>query len=303
MVDRLAAKSIEVKRRPVPDKGAAPSLEASGFSVPELPVSVNLDELDVESVTFGEGVFGLASELAVKGNLVIDSGEFGTALEITRLDGPGGELGLKASFSGETQILDLDLSLFEPEDGVVANLLNFHGKPAVSLGLKGSGPVSKLNLALTVDAGEKRVLTGQARFAGEGDERRFDIGAAGPVGELVRPDLRDLFGNRSELSVTGKTLSGGGLDIERFSLESGALELSGTVVTAADGFPLEIAVDGKVQSADGSSVVLPVPGGDTSVGRAILDFSFGGGGVATWSGKFSAENFASARPDCQRVRT
>ncbi len=293
VVDKLAAKSIEVSRRPLSEEGAAPSPEASSFSVPELPVSVDLDELTVEKMTFGEGVFGLASELALKGNLAIDTGKLDTGLEISRLDGPGGQLDLQASFSGEPDTLDVDLSLFEPEDGVVANLLNLHGKPAVSLGLKGSGPTSDLKMALTIDADEKRVLTGQARFSGSGQDQRFDIGLAGPLGELVRPDLRDLFGNRSELTVTGKAREGGGLDVERFALNSGALELAGSLQTANDGFPLEIAVEGGIQSKTGSAVVLPLPGGNTKVGKADIDFRFGGKGVTTWSGKFLASDFAT----------
>lgn len=294
VVDKLAAKSIEVSRQPLPEEGAAPSPEASGFTLPELPVSVNLGELAIESVTFGEGVFGLASELAVKGEAELDTGKLDTALEITRLDGPGGELDLKAAYSGETGVLDLDLTLFEPEDGVIANLANFHERPSISLGLKGSGPVDGLRLALTLDAAEQRVLTGQARFAGSDEGRRFDIGAAGPVGKLVEPALRDLFGERSELILSGVARDSGETDIERLSIASGALTIDGSVKTAADGFPLEISLDGTIQSATGAPVVLPLPGGETQIGRATLEFNFGGGGVTTWSGNIATTDFATA---------
>lgn len=294
VVDKLAAKSIEISRRPLPDEASAPSPEASGLSLPELPVSVNLGELAINSVTFGEDVFGLASELEVKGSVALDTGTLDTSLEIVRLDGPGGKLDLKAAYADETRVLDLDVSLSEPADGVVANLLNLHDRPSVSLGLKGSGPVDDLRLALTLDADEARVLTGQARFAGSDEGRRFDVGAAGPLGELVKPELRDLFGNRSELIVSGVVRDSGETDIERLSVLSGALELNGSAKTAADGFPLEIVLDGSVQSASGSPVVLPVPGGDTKVGTAQLEFRFGGGGVTTWSGRVVTTEFETA---------
>lgn len=291
VVDKLAAKSIEISRQPLPEEGSVPSPEASAFSLPELPVSVNLGELTIKSVTFGEGVFGLASELSVNGKAELDTGKLDTELEITRIDGPGGQLDLRAAYSGETNILDLDLTLFEPEDGVIANLANFHERPSVSLGLKGSGPVDELRLVLTLDADEQRVLTGQARFAGSDEARRFDIGAAGPLGDLVEPALRDLFGDRSELIVTGVARDNGETDLERFSITSGALEINGSATTAADGFPLEVTLDGTIQSATGSPVVLPLPGGETKIGRAELEFRFGGGGVTTWSGNIRTTNF------------
>ena len=294
VIDKLTAESIKVSRKPLPYKGAPPAPGISTIPVPELPVSVNLNELAVDHVTFGEDVFGLASELSVAGHIAIDAGQLRTGLEITRLDGPGGRLDLNASYSGETNVLDLDLALFEPEDGVVANLLNLHDTPAVNLNLKGSGEVSDLKLALTLNADEVRMLTGQARFAGFGADFRFDIDAAGPVGQLVRPDLRDLFGARSELVVTGKSGIDGGLDIERFTLSGGALRFSGSLRTAPNGFPLEIAADGTIRSPAGAPVVLPLPGVDTRFDRASINFRFGVGGAATWSGRLIAGGFSTA---------
>lgn len=291
-VDRLAAANISMTRRPLPDEGAVPSPEASGFSVPDLPVSVRLDELAIERVAFGEEVFGLRSELSVAGNLSIDSGSFSTDLDIERLDGPGGSLDLVASFDGGEEVLDVDLKLAEPENGVLANLLNIHQRPAIGLALAGSGPVNDLALTLALDADGRRVLDGEARIAGtEGAGKRFDIAAEGPIGELVDPLLRDLFGQRSTLAVIGETRDAGGLEIERLSIESGALTLSGSAATAADGFPTAIALAGTIRSEDGRPVVLPVPGGTTRVAAADLDLSFGAG--AEWRGTVRIDGFAT----------
>ncbi len=93
-------------------------------------------------VTFGEGVFGLASEISVTGRLQLAEGSLDTALNVTRLDGPGGQLGLTANYANATQNLNLDFTLSEPADGIVANLLAIEGRPPVALALKGSGPLS-----------------------------------------------------------------------------------------------------------------------------------------------------------------
>ena len=55
--------------------------------------------------------FGLASEIAVKGRLQLAEGSLDTALDVTRLDGPGGKLALTATYANSTQNLNLDFSL------------------------------------------------------------------------------------------------------------------------------------------------------------------------------------------------
>ncbi len=50
-VQSLTAERIDVIRKPLPDKGL-PSPESSSFSLPELPISINLEQLDVARATF-----------------------------------------------------------------------------------------------------------------------------------------------------------------------------------------------------------------------------------------------------------
>src|SRR5690606_9288908 len=114
-IDRLAAARIEMSRRPLPEEGAAPTPEASGLSVPDLPVSVELDELAVDRIVFGQDAFGLASERTLSGNLRIDSGAFAVELDGERLDGPGGTLKLDASLEEQENRLSVNFALNEPE--------------------------------------------------------------------------------------------------------------------------------------------------------------------------------------------
>ncbi len=52
---------------------------------------------------------------------------------------PAARLALTATYANATQVLDLDLSLTEPADGIVANLLGIEGRPPVALTLTGAG--------------------------------------------------------------------------------------------------------------------------------------------------------------------
>ncbi len=293
-VDRLAAGRIEMSRRPLPAEGAAPSPEASGFSLPDLPVSVALDELDIDRIVFAEAAFGLASELTLSGSLHLDEGTFAAELDGERLDGPGGTLDLTAAYNEADNMLEVDFQLDEPENGVIANLLNLYGRPAVALNLTGSGPVEDFELRLGLDADAQRVLSGTARLEGAGGANHFTIAAEGPIGELVVPSLRDLFGENSRLALEGARREGGGLTVSRFEIESGALALNGSAQTSPDGFPTRIELQGRIASADGEQVILPVPGGATALRNASLHLDFGGGEVGSWTGGIQMEGFSTA---------
>src|SRR5690606_3353708 len=74
-VNSLKAESIEYLRNAVPAEGVdLPPPEASSFSVPEFPVAIDLGELSVPKVTFGESVFGLGSEISLAGKLKLEGG-------------------------------------------------------------------------------------------------------------------------------------------------------------------------------------------------------------------------------------
>ena len=87
-------------------------------------------------------------------------GELQPRLDVTRLDGPGGKLAVKAAFSNATRQLDLDVGLQEPAGGVVATLLNIEGKPAIDLRVQGSGPLDQVDVNFSLDAGGGRIAEG-----------------------------------------------------------------------------------------------------------------------------------------------
>ena len=86
---------------------ARPEAEAGPFSLPQLPVSVEVRNVQVDRFAFGEPVFGQAADIALSGAVTLADGVLDSRLDVRRLDGPGGTLGLKAAFSNATRVLDL----------------------------------------------------------------------------------------------------------------------------------------------------------------------------------------------------
>ena len=90
-VAELSAADILLPRLPEPpDTADPPTPEAPGFSLPELPVSIAIDQIAATRVEIGEEVFGVEANVSVDGSLSLDGGEGAASLALTKLDAPGG---------------------------------------------------------------------------------------------------------------------------------------------------------------------------------------------------------------------
>ncbi|MGE0281127.1 MAG: translocation/assembly module TamB domain-containing protein, partial [Rhizobiaceae bacterium] len=299
-IDTLAADQIDVIRKPLPEEGLPPA-ESSSFQLPELPLSVTLDQFDVPRITFGEGLFGLKSEIGVTGRLSLISGSLDTALNVRRLDGPGGDLALAATYANASRELKLDLTLNEPANGMVANLLSVDGRPPMALALKGAGPLDALNLNLTLDADQQRVLTGTTMLRRQADGLGFTANLEGPISRLIAPQFRDFFGPNTTLTASGATKDAGGFTLDSLDLASNALTLKASAATTPDGFLSKLALDAQIADANAQKVLLPVAGGETYVDRAGLKLSFGENQSEDWSGNINVTNLATATFGAQAV--
>lgn len=300
-IQTLGAERIEISRRPLPDE-SLPSPEAQPFRLPELPLSIDLRNLDIDRIVFGEPVFGLASELSASGRLSLAGGALDTELNLERLDGPGGSLRLAAAYANATENLDLDLSLTEPENGVVANVLNIEGKPPVSLALTGSGPLGDLGITLALDADGERVLTGAARLdRGEGG-LAVASELQGPISRLIAPAYRGFFGDDTSLRLGGVAKNAGGFRLDTLTLRSGAMSLDAQGETAADGFLQRLRLDADVADPAGGRVVLPVPGGETTMGQGRLNIVFGETQDERWTGSLALSQLSSSDFSAGNVR-
>ena len=291
-IDTLAAERIEVVRRPVPDE-SLPSPEATGFSIPELPIAVNLDALEVPRVSFGEEVFGLGSEILVAGRIRLEGGSLDTALTIDRLDGPAGHFELAATYANESQQLDLDLNLTEAEDGIVANLLSIEGRPPVALAVRGSGPLSDLDVTLELDADGNRVLAGATRLRRVDGGLGYTVDLDGRVASLIPAQFRAFFGEQTTIDSAGVVRDGGGVLVESLTLDSAALTLRAAAETAPDGFLRRLSLDAALDDGSPAPIVLPVPGGDTTLRSGALRLSFGESADDRWSGNLTIADLST----------
>jgi len=292
----LTAGSIDYMRQPVETAGGAapPSPEAGGLDIPDFPVAIILDQLSVPSVTFGENVFGLGSEISIGGRFTLDDGSLDADLDITRLDGPGGTLSTNIAYAGENQTIDLGLTLTEPPDGIIANLLNIEGRPEIALTINGSGPIANLRSELTLDAGGQRALSGLATINQVTEGFMVDANLGGPIAELVAAPYRPFFGAQTTLRAQALLRDGGGLTISGIDLSGGQLALQGSAETTPDNFLRRLELTAQIADPQGGAVTLPVAGNATRVQNAAFTVSFGAEGSENWSARADVTGFETA---------
>jgi translocation and assembly module TamB len=302
-ISELAAGEILLPRLPESEEEGptVPSPEAQGFSLPELPVAVEIDSLDVAQMELGEPLFGEEAVISLSGEVALADGEGAADIRAERIDGSEGVISLAASFDNESEDLNIALDVREGEDGIVANLIDLPGRPSLELVVDGEGPLSDFSaeIALATDGAERLAGTVQLGRADEG--RTFAVDLGGDIAPVFVPEYREFFGPEVGLVAAGSTLSGGGVRIDTLRLNADALSLEGQAAIGSDGLPDRIALAGQIASGEGAPVLLPLPGPPTRVGEVALDAQFDANEGEDWQLDLVATDIAREGFDAARV--
>jgi translocation and assembly module TamB len=289
-VRELTIGEIHHFRPALPPEATGPRLadaEARPFALPELPLALRVEALEVGALRFGEAVLGEAAELTAQGYLTLEGGDLDTDLRVTRTDGPGGEFRVAAAFSNETRILDLDIALSEPPGGLVATALGIEGRPAIDLALQGAGPLEDLDVAFSLDADATRLASGEVALREAQEGLAFTADFEGALAPLVPADYRDFFAGESRVRLAGINLDPGGLRLDEITVAGEALTLAGSLELGPDNFLTGLELEGTIGDPRDPPLTLPVPGGQTRLHSGILFVSYGEGN--RWEGRFDLD--------------
>ncbi|KUJ80916.1 hypothetical protein AVO45_04910 [Ruegeria marisrubri] len=305
-VNALAAEEILIARTPgkTTAEEPLPSAETQPFQLPELPVAIEIGEIRVDHLVLDEPVIGLAADLGVNGALVLADGTLDTNLGVTRLDRPGDTIGMTARFQNESSQIELDLQVNEQAGGLISTALRIPDQPSLQVTAKGEGPVTDFTADISVSTDKTERIAGQVRLreaslAGGSEEAKgiaFTGDVSGDVTPFLAADLDAFFGTETRLFVDGRTGPDGLIVVSDADITSDALKLEGEVRLAA-GTLEKAALQARVTPPAGESVVLPVAGGQTSVGAAQVSGLFDQATGNTWDVSVTADDYRS--PDIQ----
>ncbi|WP_090209511.1 translocation/assembly module TamB domain-containing protein [Yoonia litorea] len=263
-VEQLRAEQITVARAPI-GEDTGPSPEAQPFSLPELPVSVNLDTLQIDNITLAPVFLGEEVSFSLTGEAELAGGEGAANITATRLGEKRGVFEIAGAYANETRELDLLLRLDEGPDGIAARLIDLPGRPAVRLEVAGDAPLSDFTatLALATD-GEDR-LSGTFATVEQDSGQRITVDLGGDVSPLFAPAYRGFFGDDASLQAEVIRGADGSVDIPLLALDAGRLTLDGTLAIDESGWPSLINLTGGITPLGDQPVLLPLSGAETFV--------------------------------------
>ena len=300
-IEALSADRIEIARAPVAVNDG-PQAATSDFSLPELPVSIDIGAISADRVVLGEPLLGVAAELKLEGHGQLEAGAGDAAFTLERIDGKTGRFAVSAGYANDTRVLTLDLDLNEGQDGIVALLTGLPGGAPLSFALTGTGPIDDYaaDLALATDGAERiggKVTLSRADPAAA---LNFTANLAGDPTALLAPDTRAFFGNDIRLAIEGRREAEGRLDLQVLEIAAEALKLDGSAVIGPGGWPERVRLSGQIIAPDGGPVRLPLGGDPTWVDRVGLTFGFDAAKGDDWRTDITLDGLS--RPDLQLAR-
>lgn len=274
-IAEMSAAEIDIQRKPDVAGGA----EDKGFALPDLPVALSIDALDVGKVRLGQAILGEALVFSAAGKASLAAGAGTAEFRAARMEsGVSGEFSVTASYSNTTRVAALDFLAAEGAGGIVADLVGLPGRPSVTLAMHGSGRIDAfaLDLALSTDGAPR--LAGRIGFGAAGGDltqgQKIDLALRGDVRPLFQPDYRAFFGADAQVLLDGRRFADGRVLLDGLELTSQALRLAGSGAIGADGRPERIALTAQLGDEAAPAVALPVPGPPTLVRTADLSVAF-----------------------------
>lgn len=287
-IDNLQAGQINFIRKPLP-VDSSPTPEASGFSLPELPVDIEIKNVSSDDIRLGQEVIGLEATLAFQAAFTLNGDGLNASMSAIRRDGPGGEINLALRYRRETSEFFIDTTVNEPQGGVIANALDFEGAPALAARLSGEGVLDNLTVTLGVDVGSARLIDGQVQLADHADGRSLELALRGQIAALLPEAYRPFFEGESAITAQGVLRESGGMRLEQLAVTTAEMQINGSLDTADDGFPRRANLKIAIARANGTPVTLPF--GDTiAIAAATLNLSYGESQNGRYILEFTAQN-------------
>lgn len=203
-INEIMLKNLEILREPqLPPS----SEETAEGGIPSLPFDVALQALDIDRIRLDEALAGKEAifRLGLSLNAATEEA-VRSKLDLQQLEGGQAVMTGLVEFHPANETLDVDITFFEPENGLVAKTLELPGAPAVELSILGEGALSSWQGQVLANAGDLLsadliVSTAVEEVAGN---RKIKVELQGDsrFTALLPPEIRPLFEPKLNIEST-----------------------------------------------------------------------------------------------------
>ncbi len=157
----------------------------------------------------------------------------------------------------------------------MSQIVKIEGDPDLALTVRGEGPISDVTVAVALDADGARVAGGDVTLLETDEGQSFDVDLSGGFAPLVPSPYRGFFAGDTAVRATGVSKTEGGVRLDTLAVTGAELTLDGRLETGAGNGLQSLRLTGALGDPSGPPVLLPVPGGDTTLNAATLYVNFG----------------------------
>ena len=295
-VEKLSADRIELVRLPATSQSAAalPSAEATPFSLPELPVSIDIKALAADEIILTEALLGEPVTARFQGALKLIDGAGSADFTLERTDNKTGRFVVDASYENVSRQLGLFLLAQEGQNGIAARMLSLPDRPSLRLEIAGDAPLDDFvaQVALATDGTDRVTGTVQLSTPSGSIDQAFKIDLNGDLRPMLADQYDPFFGARTVLRLEGTSFGLGGLRLSNLIIAADQLVLRGSARFDAQGWPEAIDLRGRLGTGTTDRVLLPIGGTPTEVSGMSLNVTYDADDGDAWTGAFDITSLA-----------
>ncbi|MBA3519700.1 MAG: translocation/assembly module TamB domain-containing protein, partial [Rhizobiales bacterium] len=283
-IGSITAERVRVLRRPAGANAAADE-GSSG-----LLVSIKVDAFRLPEVTVTAGIAGGEARLSAEGSAKVAGEAIAARLSLLRQDRPG-TLAADFRLQPAENLLTANLQFAEPQDGLVAELLQLRNRPAVSVTVAGAGPLTAWQAQVEMQANGALVLAGAAAVSRADAGYRITADLGGALGGVAPEAYAALLSGTSSLAFDMVRLDDGGVQVQSASLRSDGIDLSASGALTPDFVPAS--AEASLRLGQAGRTILPFAPGHVSVSRLDATVGLDAGVSAPWRADVRAEGVES----------
>ena len=288
-INAFTAGEIDLRRMP---QSAAPTAEAPDFSLPNLPLAINIAAVSTPDLRLGAPILGEPVRASIDAALSLADGAGAGQLRLQRTDqgAPQGRADVTISYANQTRKLDILLAVNEASGGILSRVLGIPDAPALDLRLQGAGVLDDFQAELDLRSNGVQRLGGTLSLAKQigsdgQNQTAFNADMSGDMRALFEAQFQPFFGPQTRLRAAGFGREGGGFSITELALTSGMMQLSGALDIDSTGIPERFSLTGTLEG-NGAPLVLPLAlDSPAAVTRATLFAQFDAAQGETWSAR------------------